>query len=179
MLANMAGNWQTGKTGKMPANYSYNYYHKLLSIVSSDSASPASLWSRWAYVSYTFLTGRLSVRGKCRVPCAFKAHLCQSRSLCAHQCIKLYICQCVCVCVCIWSDCNEMDRRVRREKEEEGERPQWMGMGACRKCRRRAEQMMSVDVNEYCSHSARKLKAPPEVAIFVRAVKAAVVIPCA
>lgn len=34
MLANMAGNWQTGKTGKMPANYSYNYYHKLLSIVS-------------------------------------------------------------------------------------------------------------------------------------------------
>lgn len=41
----------------------------------------------------------------------------------------------------------------------------------------REQQMMSVDVNEYCSHSARKLKAPPEVAIFVRAVKAAVVIP--
>lgn len=40
------------------------------------------------------------------------------------------------------------------------------------------QQMMSVNVNEYCSHSARKLKAPPEVAIFVRAVKAAVVIPC-
>lgn len=82
--------WRTWQTGKMPANYSY--YHKLLSIVSC-------LWFRWAYVSYTFLTGRLSVRGKCRVPCAFKAHLCQSRSLCAHQCIKLYIRQCVWVCV--------------------------------------------------------------------------------
>jgi len=27
---------------------------------------------------------------KCCVPCAFKVHLCQSRSLCAHHCIKLY-----------------------------------------------------------------------------------------
>lgn len=72
-------------------------------------------------------------------------------------------------------DGSKSETRERAQRGKAQKRPQSGGLSEVWK--ERAQQMMSVDVNEYCSHIARKLKAPPEVAIFVRAVKAAVVIP--
>lgn len=71
----------------------------------------------------------------------------------------------------IYRDGSKSETR-ENAKERNVERPQSGGSDGSVD---RKQQMMSVDVNEYCSHSARKLKAPPEVAIFVRAVKAVVI----
>lgn len=84
--------------------------------------------------------------------------------MCSYVCIKARI--------YIYRDGSKSETR-EKAKERNVERPQSGGSDGSVDGE---QQMMSVDVNEYCSHSARKLKAPPEVAIFVRAVKAAVVI---
>lgn len=89
----------------------------LLSIVVPSAAAR----SLWVYVSYTFLTGRLSVRENAASRVHLK-HIYVNHAHYAHISALNYICMCACVCIVAHIYIYiETDRRVKREKMQKRE----------------------------------------------------------